>query len=388
MIGGGALRSASILEFLFSRYQTDVICFQQPEAARSGSPHSAHQNLATLRPRERAHRWHEIALPVHGKSGLRRAIRNVGRVFRGVPPLVDRFSGFHEEVGNALGNETYDIAVVEHFWCAQYAPQLRPRCHRLVLDLHNIESLWHTRCATVAPPWEAPLHSRFAGAARRMELQLLPQFDLVLTTSSTEKNSIAQQLPDLSSAVVPNTLTNSARPASVKEQSIVFSGNMEYLPNQQAACHFGKSIWPLISHEYPGYRWKILGKSATNLRNLIESSHSVEFVPDPEDAMIEIAKSRVAVVPLAIGTGTRLKIIEAWASGCPVVSTRIGAEGLDYRDGSDILIEDAPAAFARAVGRILGDESLAGRLADHGRKRFENCYSWESAWEALRACGL
>ncbi|MCW5966590.1 MAG: glycosyltransferase, partial [Bryobacterales bacterium] len=87
-------------------------------------------------------------------------------------------------------------------------------------------------------------------------------------------------------------------------------------------------------------------------------------------------------------TGTRLKIIEAWAAGCPVVSTPIGAEGLDYQDGMNILIEESPGGFAQSVLRVVENRPLAEDLANAGRSRFEESYSWNSAWAALRDCGL
>ncbi len=163
---------------------------------------------------------------------------------------------------------------------------------------------------------------------------------------------------------------------------------MEYLPNQKAALYFAKSIWPAILRQHPRLHWKILGKGASQMQSLLASTRNLQIVADPEDAMMEIARSLVAVVPLTTGTGTRLKIIEAWAAGCPVVSTSIGAEGLAFRDGIDILIHDDPGDFAASVSRLVDNPAAAGSLADEGRQRFEHCYSWKSAWEALSKCGL
>lgn len=380
MVGGGALRSASVLGYLLQKYETDVICFRQPEAAPVDWPAiAALQNVRS---------WREIVLPVHGRSALERSLRNARRAVNGVPPLVDRFAGFSGQVGEALGAERYDVAVVEHFWCATYAPQLRPHCGRLVLDLHNLESLWHERCARVLNPLVAPIHHAFARAAARMERELLPQFDLILATSKQECHSVADRFPALRTTVVPNTLQWRERPSLRKEPSIVFSGNMDYLPNQKAVRHFARAIWPEVRRHNPGLHWKILGKAAAKVLPLVGSTSNVTILSDPEDAMIEIARSQAAVVPLTTGTGTRLKIIEAWSAGCPVVSTPIGAEGLDYQDGVNILIEESAKRFAQAVLRVVEDRSLAESLANAGRSRFEESYSWNSAWAALRICGL
>lgn len=382
MVGGGAMRSASILEYLLQHYETDVLCFRQPGAPSWQPPHGAELPFSNLRS------WKEIPLPLHGRSPIQRGWRNLRRAWRGVPPLVDRFAGFQADLEEALAGQHYDVGIVEHFWCATYAAQLRPHCARLTLDLHNLESLWHQRCAGVLSPWVAPLHHAFARAALRLEQELLPQFDLILTTSQQECNYISVQFPELPVHVVANAVQWQERPRLDPEESIVFSGNMEYLPNQKAALYFAKSIWPAILRQHPRLHWKILGKGASQMQSLLASTRNLQIVADPEDAMMEIARSLVAVVPLTTGTGTRLKIIEAWAAGCPVVSTSIGAEGLAFRDGIDILIHDDPGDFAASVSRLVDNPAAAGSLADEGRQRFEHCYSWKSAWEALSKCGL
>jgi glycosyltransferase involved in cell wall biosynthesis len=380
-IGGGAMRTASILEYLRQHYITDVISFQQP-AAPAVQPPPASPSSPAVR------RWLEIPLPAHHRGSLQRGWRNLRRALRGTPPLVDRFAGFHTQVAAALGDCCYDLAIIEHFWCAPYAATLRPHARRMVLDLHNIESLWHRRCAATSTPILSPFYHAFARAAARLERRLLPRFDLVLTTSSQECHWITEQFPALVVSPVANTLPLLPRPAVTRRDGIVFSGNMEYLPNQQAVRHFASAIWPLIARRFPDLHLKILGKSAQQLHRFVVSSPRVILLSDPDDAMMEIAQSKVAVVPLTMGTGTRLKILEAWAAACPVVSTPVGAEGLQYEDGIDILIRSSPSEFASAVVVLLESDTERLRLGDAGRKRFEECYSWERAWLDLRNCGV
>jgi glycosyltransferase involved in cell wall biosynthesis len=177
-------------------------------------------------------------------------------------------------------------------------------------------------------------------------------------------------------------------PTVAKRDEVVFSGNMEYAPNQGAARYFAREIWPLVSARRGETRWKVVGKAAGTMGAILETPARTVFVPDPEDAMIEIASAAVAVVPLLVGTGTRLKIVEAWASGTPVVSTTLGAEGLDCVAGQDLLIADGPNAFAQSTLRVLQEPALAAALAVQGRERYEKAYSWESAWRALSALNL
>ena len=107
-----------------------------------------------------------------------------------------------------------------------------------------------------------------------------------------------------------------------------------------------------------------------------------------DDAVSEIAAARVAVVPLVSGSGTRFKIIEAWAAGTPVVSTTIGAEGLDATPGEHLLIADTPDDFCHAVVSVLNDNGLAARLATAGRALYESRFTWRCAWQILEAEGF
>lgn len=377
LVGGGALRSASILEYLLARYDTDVFAFAQPGAGQESESRSP-----------LARRWTTVKLPFHGAGTASRAVRNAGRLLRRVPPLVDRFSGFEDALRRALAGEHYDVAVVEHFWCAPYAAVLRRHCERMVLDLHNVDSVWHKRSAEQASGAEAWAHRRFAREAEELERRWVPQYDLVLVTSEPEQRYVTERLASDQVAIVKNTIPERPLPMVPKRDEVVFSGNMEYAPNQGAARHFAKEIWPLVSARRAETRWKVVGKAAGSLEAILETPERTVFVRDPEDAMIEIASAAVSVVPLLVGTGTRLKIVEAWAAGTAVVSTTLGAEGLDCLPGRDLLIADGPEAFAQSTLRVLEEPTLAAALAGHGRERYEKAYSWESAWRALSALNL
>ena len=137
MAGGGALRTASLLHYLARKYETDLIVFREPGAPdpASGLPGGLVRRVTV------------IDLPANRRDAPARMLRNASRLARRVPPLVDRFAGFGEAVSRALDGRRYELAVVEHFWCAPYCRELAPSCVRTVLDLHNVESLLHERCA-------------------------------------------------------------------------------------------------------------------------------------------------------------------------------------------------------------------------------------------------
>lgn len=381
MIGGGALRSASILEYLLSRYETDVFCFVQNDAANRPPRGS------DFRP-PGVGRWTNQPLPFHSKALFPRGWRNAARLIRRMPPLVDRFAGFECALRAATGGQRYDLAVIEHFWCATYAEMLRPACDRLVIDLHNIESVWHERSAAEGGVLARGIHTGFARAAAALETRLLPLFDLALVTSKPDSRFVESRFPHLPVAVVKNTIPMQSPRAVQREDQIVFSGYMEYVPNQAAVLDFAREIWPIVSKHRRNTQWKIVGKSANRLSEALASSPRTRLVSDPEDAMIEIASASVAVVPLRVGSGTRLKIVEAWAVGTPVVSTTLGAEGLECEPGRDLLIADDPEEFAAKVIALLEDSCLAAEIGANGRNRYEAAYTWRTAWDELAACGL
>ena len=176
----------------------------------------------------------------------------------------------------------------------------------------------------------------------------------MLATSQADADLARAIAPQATVAVYPNALPPTPLPPAGDEEAIVFSGNMEYHPNVTAVRFFRQEVWPRLRERWPQLVWRLVGKNpgggAAIHRPAIRESRSPARY---DDAVSELARSRVAVVPLLTGSGTRLKILEAWAAGLPVVSTTIGAEGLPVRDGETVLLADGAEAFAAAVTRLL-----------------------------------
>ncbi|MBN8729203.1 MAG: glycosyltransferase [Acidobacteria bacterium] len=374
--GGGALRTASMLHSLAQRYELDVLLFREPAA---GDP-------AAVLPPGLAVRTAVITLPHHARTVAARLGRNALRLLRAVPPLWDRFHGFDREVAEFVSGHSYDLAVVEHFWCAHYERILRPAARRVVLDLHNVESALHRRYGAVEGGALRWAHGRFARAYESLEAAWLPRFDLVLAPSLAD----AALLPAARTAVYPNTipLYPAAAPYSTRPPVVVFSGNMEYHPNVQAVRWFGRDIWPLIRRARPEAEWLLVGKNEHAVRPLLAGARGVRFTGMVEDALGELARAAVAVVPLLSGSGTRLKILEAWAAGTPVVSTPLGAEGLGRAETLPLALASTPEEFAAAVLRLLDAPREAAALAAGGRKFYEESFTWESAGRVLTGLGM
>jgi glycosyltransferase involved in cell wall biosynthesis len=324
-----------------------------------------------------------VDLPAHGRSFAARALRNALRVARRVPPLVDRFAGFGREIERALAGRRYDIGIVEHFWCAPYWEQVAEVCGRTVLDLHNIESVLDQRCAEVEGGARAWAHRVFSRAALKLERTWLPRFSEVLAASESDAERARAIAPGTRVTVYPNALPLTPLPPRANEDAIVFSGNMEYHPNISAVRFFRREVWPLLRERWPGLVWRLIGKNPETVRRFTAGDARIQVEGQVDDAIRELARAKVAVVPVLAGSGTRLKILEAWAAGLPVVSTTLGAEGLGASDGESLLLADGGPAFAEAVSRLLACSDLRERLGMAGRLLLEKEFTWETAWKKL-----
>ena len=364
MHGGGALRTASIIEYLRRRYEVELIVF-----AEEGKPAPEHATAV-------------ITLPRHSRTFPARATRNLRRWLLNQPPLMDRFAGVGEQVAGALRGR-YEIAVAEHFWCAPYVDVLKAFSRRVVLDLHNVESVWLERAAAVENGLARAAAERWAERCRRLEHELLPRFDVVLVPSEADARAVPRE-----TVVYPNAIPRAAVPDVQPGESVVFSGNLEYHPNLAAVRYFAREIWPLLTRCRPGLAWRVVGRNETQARRITAGIPGVRVTGPVGDAISAIAESRVAVVPLLSGSGTRFKIIEAWCAGVPVVSTTIGAEGLPARDGEHLILADDAEGFARAVCRLFDDSGLARTIRESARVLFESEFTWEAAWRRLEAADL
>jgi glycosyltransferase involved in cell wall biosynthesis len=369
------LRSASLLEYLAGRYSADAIVFQEAGAANP---------LAAMPPGKIAHGT-TVRLPHHSKNPAARAARNGVRLLRSRPPLLDRFAGFEKQIASAVSSTNYDLAVIEHFWCAPYVHQLRRRAKTIWLDLHNIESAWHHSLAEVSSPLHALAHRRFAQSCLQIERSLLPEFDALLVTSNQDAARVRRIAPHSNVIVYPNALPNVPLTDRHEDDAIAFSGNLEYEPNKIAVAFFNESVWPLLRDRWPNLVWRIIGKNPRGVAGLIARDPRIQLTGPVEDAIAALARAKVAVVPLSAGSGTRIKILEAWAAATPVVSTSFGAEGLDYQAGEHLLIAGSPSEFADHISALLTSTEQRIAIGNAGRRLCQDHYTWETAWRALEA---
>ena len=376
--GGGALRSASFVQYLAGRYRLDLIVFREP-----GSP-----DPASLVPRGLFGDVLVLDLARHSRTKLARLARNLDRARRGAPPLADRFSGFGPSIAAFVRDKHYQLAVIEHLWCAPYWEQIAPRSETVALDAHNVESVLMERCAALESWLMRLLLRRFREAWLSLERRWLPRFDLILAASAPDAVALADLAPTTRICVYPNSLALAPQPEVEEQQAIVFTGNFEYPPNRDAVQYFHGRIWPLLRKRHPDLVWRLAGSNAEAVAGFLRHDPRIQILGPVEDAVVELARARVAIVPLRAGSGTRFKILEAWAAGRAVVSTMIGAEGLGAVDGEHLLLADTPERFADAVSALLESADLRRRVGNAGRCLYEERFTWESAWASLIEAGL
>jgi glycosyltransferase involved in cell wall biosynthesis len=153
---------------------------------------------------------------------------------------------------------------------------------------------------------------------------------------------------------------------------------LSWYPNVSGIQYFARDIWPMLKKQNLGIRWYLAGRSPSEpVIRIAKNDPDITLIPDPEDIRPWVWKGAVFICPIIDGGGTRLKILDAVAMGKAVVSTTIGAEGLDVTPGEHLLVADEPDEFARRVGEVLGGDSLRQRLGACGRALVERLYSWE-----------
>ncbi len=213
--------------------------------------------------------------------------------------------------------------------------------------------------------------------------QWLPRYSLLLATSEQDAGRIGQIAPRTGVAIYPNSIPLLDCPLRDERDVIVFSGTLEYEPNRTAVRYFTEQIWPALRSKWPSLQWSLVGRNPEAVERYVRGDPRIECTGPVDDAIRHLSGAKAAVVPLLSGSGTRLKIIEAWAAGTAVVSTSLGAEGLPARHGENILLADSPESFASMVTLLLESPLERQRIGRAGREQYERDLTWNAAWSAL-----
>jgi glycosyltransferase involved in cell wall biosynthesis len=360
--GGGEIRQAHLLEALTERFQVDLLLTGQ---------------LADERIRSRMASVREIDVPAHvnPRSQLRRRVRDIRwQIVERQPDEVARHRDTRRALARAIAEgPRADIVCVEYVSLAGLLPQQRPQ--PWTLTLHNLTSEMARHNAALAPGRrQRAMLALEESNSRRIEHWAVDAYDLVVSPSPQDAALLG---PDV--AVVPNgvDLARFAPSPVPAEPRLVFTGALHTLPNREGIRWFCESVWPLILARIPDVRLDIVGSHPPAEVLALRDLPGVAVHPDVPDVVPFLVQARVAIVPLRIGSGSRLKVLEAMAAARPVLGTTIGVGGLEAGAERALLVADDPGQLAQAAVSVLRDQELAAGLAARGRALVEEGYAWE-----------
>ena len=382
---GPKAKTHYVLRTLASEHDVDLVTFvrSETEVAQASELAPYCRSITTVR----LERRHVTEVGYLARSWAKRTPFLVERDARGA---------FADVVRERLAADDIDIIHADQLTMAQYLDLAKGHRPRRVFDAHN--AVWEL-VRELAPRQPTPLHRLSASAEwrrlRRFEGRIARESDLTLTVSERDRDSLTSAAgADINAAIVPIGIEALERtPVTPARSSNLLSiATMHYPPNAEALRWFLDGVWPLLGVERPETTLDIAGQRppgdivAAGQRDARVRVHG--YVEDVEPLYEQAA---VFIVPLLSGSGVRVKILEAMARGVPVVSTTIGADGLDVEDGVHLLIADTPAAFAIAVRELLDHPERAHAIAAAGRQRILERYDWRAccrpvlnAYEQLR----
>jgi glycosyltransferase involved in cell wall biosynthesis len=294
----------------------------------------------------------------------------------------------------ALRNGAFEAVHADQLWMAQYLTRGFAKDQGLfkVLDEHNAcFQIFKQLAFGERNVLKRLMLEREWRALKGYEAQKLGEFDRVVTVTKQDQATLidleansADRPKANKYQVIPICVdTREAMPVepSNSGMNVLHLGTMFWLPNIEGVTWFIREVWPLIKQRVIEASFTVVGKRPPPaLRRIAKSDPSIQitgYVADPEPYMQE---SKVFIVPLLSGSGMRVKIVEAWSRGLAVAATSVGAEGLEYQDGENILIADGKEAFAQAVLKLLKDDALNLKLRKNGRLWCEERYDWREVY--------
>ena len=217
------------------------------------------------------------------------------------------------------------------------------------------------------------------------ESQVCGCFNMCVGVSAQDRERLVALCPGMAVEVVSNGVDlDYFKPGDAEdEMSLVFTGSMDWHPNEDAVLYFCHHVLPLIRTEFPEIKFCIVGSNPSERVLGLQRLEGVVVTGSVEDVRPYISNAAVYVVPLRVGGGTRLKILQALAMRKAVVSTSIGCEGLDLQPEEHLLVADEPQQFAESTIRLVRDRSLRNRLSESGGALVREKYSWDVIVETL-----
>lgn len=319
-----------------------------------------------------------------------KALRAVGSLFDRHPysVTVARRSAMREAIRKELASQPYDLIHADtlHVSCNLLGLKTPP----VVLNEHNVEHLILQRKYDIQETFLARKfwYSQWQ-KLKRFEQTACRQFERVITVSENDKQECLKLAPEAKVDVVPNGVDTESyqEPAATRPRhGLVFTGLMNWHPNEDGIEWFLREIAPQVFNHQPDTKLTVVGKNPSGrMARLVDKFDNVNLTGYVDDVRPYLHQGLVYIVPLRVGGGTRLKILEAMAAGIPVVSTSIGCEGIKVTPGSDILVADQPDEFAQKIKILSDDNELRTNLITAGKRLVAEHYDWKIIARSLEA---
>lgn len=378
--GGGKIRTFYTLRELARDFDITALCF-----ARWKREHETRDFDSAVEGLSQFGDVTAIELP-QSRSRVRflfdhtRALAS-GRVYT---RYVYASSHFRKTLAQLLATHQFDVVHSDSLDLSGYFELLSS--YPLICAHHDVQSRLLARRAkherSAIRRWYASLQ---ASAMRKEEEQWCPRVNLNVVVSPEDRAAFEEIAPTGKYALFPNGVDiDYFQPGEGEGGGIVFVGGTSWFPNLDAWHHFGQDILPLLRKEdrSPTVTW--VGRSTEEQRKHSDSHYGITMTGYVSDVRPYVLGADCIVVPIRVGGGTRIKILDAWAMGKAVVSTSVGCEGLNAQDGENILIRDEPREFAEAIRAVTSDPLLRKRLGENARDTVVTRYSWRSIGEDMR----
>jgi glycosyltransferase involved in cell wall biosynthesis len=353
---GGKIRSFNILRRLAQDHELTLISYY-------GGRRDPDYEAALPRQFPQAQIVYTAAVDSDGFRGL---LDYLYRLPRLAPYSVSKFThpSVRKLIASQLSGGRFDVAICDFLAASLNFPEkLAIPC---VLFQHNVESsLWQRMATTESHPLRRLAYALESARMSRYERRTLARFHHIIAVSEHDRQQMLKMEPGCEITVVPTGVDTQqfqvAPASSATPPRIVFTGSMDWEPNIDAVEFFCGQIWPRILAEFPNAIFQIVGRNPfAKVQRL--ASQSVQVTGTVPSVTDYLRGATVVVVPLRIGGGTRLKIYEAMAMGKALVSTSIGAEGLSFENGRDLLLADDASSFAEAILLLLRDAQVRRRI--------------------------
>jgi glycosyltransferase involved in cell wall biosynthesis len=284
---------------------------------------------------------------------------------------------FAAKLREILENEQFDIVHVESIFLTPYVPLVRKLSDaKVILRAHNVEHLiWKRVAQSCSNPFKRWYLKHLSLALRAYELEHINDYDGIVCITPNDAEVFRQNGCRKPVTSIPFGVDTGEDPGvDVEPNSLFHIGAMDWLPNQEGVRWLLEEVWPVVHREVPEAKLYLAGRKMP-ARWMNAAIEGVSVVGEVPDALYFIGSKKINVVPLLSGSGIRVKIIEAMSIGKTVVTTTVGAQGIDYTDGENLLIADTPEQFAQQIKRCLEDTEFCDRVGDAAARLVADRYN-------------